>query len=252
MGRNLRPDRAALFNRKPDSGGFDYIHVIDTVTHTEVRKSSHIVRSAPRLSISSDNNSLYANDANFSPQKLYKYDISTDTIPNPTNTPHTSGFTASMHIVGSVNNYVFTDLGQIWSSDLKAKIGSTGVAGQVTYIPTRNAIAVAASGINSVKFISSTDFYTLSTYILPGPMGALVAQSNGNKLFVSTSNGIIRIDLTSFPPGTPGTLPTGSLPYSDIVLDETNGVLYGSNTTGHKIDVISLSTLQVVDDILIE
>ncbi len=233
----------------PGSGGLDYIHVIDTSSHTEVSKSSHIIRSAPRLSISADNNTLYANSANFSPQKIYKYDVSTDTIPNPTSTPHTSVLSSDMHIIEPGSGYIFTDTGQIWSSDLKAKIGSTGVSGEVVYIPGRNAIAVAASNNNSVVFVDSNNFYTLSTYTLQGPMGALIAQSDGNKLFVSTSSGIATIDLTSFPPGIPGTLPTGALPYSDIVIDEANGVLYGSNTTGHKIDVISASTLQVVNEI---
>ncbi len=231
----------------PDSSGFEYIHVIDTNTHLEVSKSNHIVRSAPRLSISADNNSLYANDANFSPQKIYKYDISTDTIPEPTSTPHTSTLSAVTHIVDPVNGYVFTNTGQIWSPDLKAKIGSTGINGQVVFIPTRNAIAVAGSG--SVSFVDGENFYALSTYTLAGSMGALVAQSDGNKVFVSTSNGIAAIDLTSFPPGIPGTFPTGSLPYSDIVVDDANDVIYGSNTIGHKIDVISTSTLQLLDEI---
>ena len=232
----------------PDASGLEFIHIIDTNLHLEINKSSHVVRSAPRLSISPDNNFLYANDANFSPQKIYKYDISTDIILGPTSTPHTSTLSAVMHIVNPANGYVFTDTGQVWSADLKAKIGSIGINGQVAFIPVKNVIVVA-SGSNSIAFVDGDNFYILSTYALPGPMGALVSQSDGNKIFVSTSNGIVAVNLTPFPPGTPGTLPTGSLPYSDIVVDNIHGVIYGANTTGHKIDVISMSTLQVIKEI---
>jgi Zn-dependent metalloprotease len=231
----------------PDSSGLDFIHVINTTTHTEISKSSYVIRATPYLAISSDKNTLWANET-FSPNKLYKFDITTDTIPNPTNTAHTSGFSASTFILDTADNQVFTDTGQVWTSDLKSKIGSTGQMGKVAYVPTRNAIAVTAEN-TGVVFINTGDFYPLSTYPLQVSMGSLVAQSNGNKLYVSTSNGIVAIDLSAFPPGTPATLPSGAKPYSDLVLDETHNVLYGSNTTGHKIDIISASTLQVIDQI---
>ena len=231
----------------PNSSGIDFIHVINTVTHTEISKSSFVIRATPYLAISDDKNTLFANET-FSPNKLYKFNITTDTIPNPTSTAHTSGFSGSTFILDTADNQVFTDAGQVWASDLKSKIGSIGQTGQAAYIPTRNAIAVAAAN-NGVVFVSTADFYPLSLYPLQASMGSLVAQSNGNRLFLSTSNGIVAIDLSSFPPGTPAVLPAGTRPYSDLILDEGHNVLYGSNTTGHKIDVISTSTLQVIDQI---
>ena len=233
------------------SGSSDYyIHVIDTVTHIEVSRSSFASDlSVPRLAISSDKNWLYASRSSGSPMKLLKFDVSTDTISMSTSTPHTSGFSASTYILDTVDNLIFTNTGQIWTADLKANIGTTGASGQVAYIPSHNSIAIASSDTNSVVFASTQNFYTLSTYPLQGLMGPIVSQADGSKLFVSTSNGINSIDLSNFPPGTPGTLPAGSLPYSDLVLDEPRGVLYGSNSTGHKIDVISIPTLQVIDQI---
>jgi Zn-dependent metalloprotease len=178
----------------PDSGGFDYIHVINTTTHLEINKSTHIVRSAPRLSISADKNSLYANSANFSPQELYKYDVSTDTILNPTNVTG-SGFAAVVHIVDPASGYIFTNTGQVWPADLSAQIDSTGTTGEVMPIPSKNLVAVAASSLNSVVFISTSTFNIVASSTLQGPMGALVALSDGSKLFVSTNTGIYLLNL---------------------------------------------------------
>jgi DNA-binding beta-propeller fold protein YncE len=231
------------------SGYYDYIHVIDTLSHIEVSRSPNGASLAdPHLEISSDKNWLYASRSSGSPKKLSRFDVSTDTIPAPTTTAHTSAFSANTYILDTVDNLIFTDTGQVWTADLKGNVGSTGFSGKLAYIPSHNAVAVASSG-NGIVFVSAQNFYTLSTYPLQGQLGPVVVQSDGSKLFVSTSNGMISIDLSAFPPGTPGTLPTGSLPYADLILDETRGLLYGSNSTGHKIDVISTSTLQVVDQI---
>lgn len=232
------------------SGASDYyIHVIDTATHTEVSRSPlNTSLSVPRLAISSDKNWLYASRSSGSPKKLFKYDISTDTIPDPISSPHTSGLSIGTYILDPVNNLIFTDTGQVWPASLKGFVGSTGASGQLTYIPSHNAVAFASNS-NNIIFVSTENFYTLSTYPLQGPMGPIVSQADGNRVFVSTSSGIISVDLSNFPPGLPGTLPAGSLPYFDLVLDEPRAVLYGSNILGHKIDVISIDTLQVVDQI---
>jgi Zn-dependent metalloprotease len=232
------------------SGASDYyVHVIDTAIHTEVSRSPlNTSLSVPRLAISSDKNWLYVSRSSGSPQKLFKYDISTDTIPDPISSPHTSGLSIGTYILDPVNNLIFTDTGQIWPESLKGFVGSTNVTGQLTYIPFHNAVAFASNS-NNIIFVSTENFYTLATYPLQGPMGPIVSQADGNKVFVSTSSGIVSVDLSNFPPGVPGTLPAGSLPYFDLVLDEPRGVLYGSNILGHKIDVISIDTLQVVDQI---
>ncbi|HZJ24015.1 MAG TPA: hypothetical protein VFD54_11940, partial [Anaerolineales bacterium] len=233
----------------PAASGTDYIHIIDTVAHIEIARSSYAMRMAPTLAISSDKNSLYANNANSSPEKIFKINVTDDTLPTPISTVHLSGFTATKYVLDTETDLIFTDTGQVWTTDLKAKVGSTGLFGPLALIPGRGALAVASS--NTIIFVSTTDFYTLSTYALPAPVtiGPLVAQADGNKLYASTSSGIVAVDLSAFPPGEPGIYPTGSLPYFDLVLDEARGVLYGSNTNGHHIDVISVSTLQVIDQI---
>ena len=234
----------------PGSSGLDYIHIIDTNTHVEIARSSYAMRMAPMLALSSDKKFLYANNANSSPQKLFKIDVTDDTLPTPISTAHLSGFIASEYVLDPVKDLIFTDTGQAWTTDLKAKIGSTGVIGKLTLIPSRNAMAIA-TGSNTIIFASTEDFYPLSTYELPIPavIGQLVAKADGSTLYVSTSNGIVPVNLSVFPPGEPNTFPEGSLPYFDLLLDEAHGVLYGSNTNGHRIDVISTSTLQVIDQI---
>jgi len=227
----------------PSFATTDFVHNIDTSTHLEISRSTDIFQYGSTLAISADQNILYV----ISNGTVSKFDISTDILSNLGNR---SGFpSGSTLTVDSATGYVFNSKGPIYPPDLSASIGSTNLNGQVASIPNRNAIAVTVSSNNTIVFINSQTFYTLSTYALQGPMQALVAQSDGNKLFVSTDRGIIAVDLTAFPPGVPGTIPAGSLPYADIVLDEPHGVLYGSNTTGHKIDVVSLTTFEVLDQI---
>ena len=232
------------------SGASDYyVHVIDTVTHTEVSRSLLNTKLfGTRLAISADKNWLYVSRGSGTPYKLFKYDISSDTIPNPISSPDASGLSIGTYTLDPVNNLIFTDTGQVWPANLKGFVGSTDATGQSTYIPFHNAVAFASNS-NNIIFVSTENFYRLSTYPLQGPMGPIVSQADGNKIFVSTSNGIVSVDLTNFPPGAPGTFPTGSLPYFDLVLDEPRGVLYGSSVLGHKIDVIAIDTLQVVDQI---
>jgi Zn-dependent metalloprotease len=186
----------------PDSSGFDYIHVIDTATHTEISKSSYIIRSAPSLAISSDKNTLYANQATFSPNKLYKFDISTDTIPDPTSTPHTSGFTANAYLLLHDESQIFTSTGQVWSNpgDLSASVqtGSFNDSGYLTEIPSSNLVAVVSeTNPGQITFVDSMDYSTKSTLSLPSvtAAGASVITTDESKLFVSTNSGMKVISL---------------------------------------------------------
>lgn len=226
------------------------IRVVDTTTHTVITSSVASFYGCLDLVLSTDKNTLYANQALISTPTLYKLDVSTDDPTVLTYTRHTSGYDGGKFILNSTEEYLFTSYGQVWPLDLTRQVGAIGLAGSMASIPNHdNTIAMTApSGF--VSFVDTTNFYTVSTYALAGSIyGPLVSNSSGTKLFVSTTNGIQVIDLANFPPGAPTPLPTGALPYDDLVLDEARGVMYGSNTTGHKVDVISTSTLQVVDEI---
>ncbi|HEX8916867.1 MAG TPA: hypothetical protein VF898_00040, partial [Chloroflexota bacterium] len=143
------------------NGGIDFIHVINTTTHTEISRSSTSIGSYPRLAISADNNTLYTSEAQLSPQNLDKFDVSTDTIPAPFYI-FGAGFYENSFILDRVENLIFTDSGQVWTADAKSQIGSTGLSGQVAYIPTHHAVAIATN--TAVTFASAQNFYPLSRY----------------------------------------------------------------------------------------
>jgi len=235
----------------PNSYGIDYIHVFDTESHTEVGISLYpdTVRTCPELKISSDNSKLYVHETCQSPQKIYEYDISTDTPAQLKSTPHSSSL-RGMNFVISNDDKIFIDSGQVLDPGLRGIIGSTGQSGYLALLPTHNAIAVGVdrAASDSVKFFSVNDYYGITTYNLPftGVLGPMAALPSGNRLFISTNVGVIAVNLSSGLPGTPIGKPQGSQPYFDLVIDEARGVLYGSDPAGHKIDVVNMSTLAVI------
>jgi hypothetical protein len=231
----------------PGGGGIDYIHVINTATHTEISRSSLIVGSTPYLAISSDKNSLFVNEVG-SPNHLYKLNVSTDTLvtllsadDNPVN-----GFSAN-YLLLTDNSRLFTETGQVWSSDSAAKLGSLGVSGYLVEIPGQNMVAVISKTTPGlVTFVKTTDYYPASTYTIvsAGTAGPGVASSDGTKLYVNTLAGMKVIDLNTLVPVS-ATHPTPVV-YFEMALDEARGWIYGSDSTGNKIDVISTTTRELV------
>lgn len=229
----------------PGDRGIDYIHVINTTEHVEIGRSSIVVRSSPMLEISSDKNNLYVGIWE-SPQKLYKFDVSTDTLNEPLASPHVDYLHGINFLLSPDQEKIFMDSGEVWSANLKGQIGHTGRTGNLALLPTHNAIAVAGNG--AISFYNVNNFYGIKTYALPvgtiiGPMAAL---ADGNKLLVTSSAGVIAINLSAGLPGVAIPLPAGSKPYFDMVVDEAHGWIYGSDSTGNKIDVISISSLAVI------
>jgi len=240
-----RPDRL-YSSGAPAALGTDYIHVFNTDTHTEISKSSYEVRSYPTLAISSDKTKLFVNLTSLSPQKFLKFDITTDSLPIPHSSPHATWLSGNNFLLSSDGGKIFVDSGQVWSANLIGQMGSTGQSGSIALLPTYNAIAVASIG--NVSFYRISDYYGIKNYSLPelDTPGPMVASSNSRRLFISNSSGVLSINLASGLIGTPIPYPAGSLPYFDLVLDESRGVLYGSDPNGHKVDVISVDSLQVL------
>jgi len=232
----------------PYSYGMDYLHVIDTTTHTEVGRSIWDVRAYPTLAVSPDGNSIYVNDV-WLDHVIRKFDVTTDLPTLLSRTPNTQ-VESSQYILLPNGKNIFTNYGQVWDPDLIGPVGSTGQSGRVLYVPTLNAIAVlqdkAANEV--ISFYNATTYYGIKTNTLDsmGKLGPMVAASDGSAIYISSSKGIKTIDLSGGFPGSPIPLPKGSQPYADLIIDEARGVLYGSDTTGHKIDVISMSTLKVI------
>ena len=234
----------------PYSSGSDFIHVIDTDNHEEIGRSGYQIASGPWLAISSDKTTLFVNDDKYvSPQKLYKFDVTTDALSDPVESAHADWLKGDRFLL-SADERIFMDSGMVWDTSLLGQIGATGQAGNLALLPTHDAIAIGVdtATIDSILFSNDSTFYGIKKYTLPnaGKLGAMTAAFNGNKLFVSSDKSMMAVDLTAGLPGAAVAAPVGKRPYYDIVMDETRGFLYGSDPTGHKIDVISMATLKVV------
>lgn len=230
----------------------DYIHVFDTTTYSEIGTSDEVIRFKPTLVISSDLSYLFTISAETIPEAMYKFDITTDAPTLHSRTPHSSPLEVLEFVLTPDDQKIFTSSGQVWSSDLIGLIGNTGQGGHLCLLPTHNAVAftIDRDGNDAIGFYSTNDFYGIkkrSLVELPGGIpGPMIASSDGRKLYVTNTSGVTVIPLPAGLPGAVIPRPKGSLPYFDMELDETRNVVYGSNPTGHTIDVISMSTLKVI------
>ena len=124
--------------------------------------------------------------------------VSTDTIPTPTSTAYTSGFSAANFLLLADNSKVFTDKGQVWSSNLSVQLGSFGATGNLAEIPSQGmVIVISKTTPGLITFVRATNYSTATTYIIPsaGTAGPGVVTSDESKLYVNTLNGMKVVDL---------------------------------------------------------
>jgi Zn-dependent metalloprotease len=228
--------------------GFDYLHVIDTATHTEIARSSESFDSNYRLAFSPDNSALYA----VTDCQLMQFDVSTDSLPTATAFSLHNGVGCELGDVSidSSGDLLFIGMSLVWSISAQGPVARLPSNGKSLYLPAHDAVLVTYN--NELRFFSVPGFSPLSTYELPPGtgVGAIVAWPDGSKVLLrSPQMGMVAVDLTAFPPGTPGASTGATRPYADLVADDANGVLYGSDTAGNKVDVISMSTAQVIQEL---
>jgi hypothetical protein len=122
----------------PGSSGFDYVHVFDTVNKVEVGRSSEIMRAVPRLAMTADHNTLYDSEVILSPQKIYRFDISTDTPVQTAAAPH-GPVSVNTLAVTPDGSQVYSSRGQVWNGDLNTQLGSFSPSGEeIEYVPGLN------------------------------------------------------------------------------------------------------------------
>ncbi len=193
----------------PGQYGFDYLHVIDTTTHTWLAKSSFMICTGAELAITSDKKYLYANDT-FSPNNIYVFDVQTDTLSKLYEGPH--GYvTANRFTIIPNGSKVFTSSGQVWSGNMQTRLGTLfanpGIF--IKYIANKNMVALTHG--NAIEFVDGTNYKSIWTYF-PGYSGDILEMEvapDGTKLIADYPGGIIYIlNLTNFPP-TP--LPSSTL-----------------------------------------
>jgi len=195
----------------PGSYGIDYLHVIDTSTHTWVAKSSYpnTLRSGAELSITSDKKYIYANEISI-PNNIFVFDVQTDTVSKLYQGPYGS-VSANKFTIAPDGSKVFTSSGQVWSGNMQTQLGTLqgGTGDLIKFVAGKDAVALAVG--NAIKFISASDYQILSIYntIYTGSALEMEVAPDGSKLIANYSGGnIFILDLTIFPPPTP--IPTNT------------------------------------------
>lgn len=172
----------------PGSSGFDYVHVFDTATRSEVGLSSFIIRAAPRLAITADKNSLLIGEPAFSPQQIYRFDVSTDTPTFVAQGPH-GPVAVNTLAVAPDGSAVYTSWGQVWSGDLSTQLGTFAAFGsEIEYVPSLQRLAVSSD--SGITLINAVNYSTVFSFPISGGAGVARANSAGTTLYVSTSAGI--------------------------------------------------------------
>ena len=139
----------------PGSSGFDYVHVFDTSDHTEVGRSTEIMRAAPRLAMTADHSTLYVGQATFSPQQIYRFDISTDTPSQTAGGPHGPVRVNTLAVTPD-GGQVLSSRGQVWSGDLGTQLGDFSPYGdEIEYSVAHDRYFVSA-GTTVVEFDAQT------------------------------------------------------------------------------------------------
>ena len=195
----------------PRSSADDYLHVIDTSTHTWVAKSSYpnTLKYGAELVITSDKKYVYANET-YLPNNIFAFDVQSDTLTKLYQGPF-GAVSANKFTIAPDGNKVFTSNGQVWSGNLQTQLGTLqGSPGDlIKFVPGKNAVALTVG--NAIKFISADDHQLVSTYSAPYTGNALEMEiaPDGSKLIANYSGGIIFIlDLTTLPINTPTPIPT--------------------------------------------
>lgn len=180
----------------------DHIHIFDSSTKTEISTSTEYIRGNPRIAISGDHNRLIVSE-HFSPNKLYRFDISTEPITRTHSSPH-GPVSSSVIAISPDGEHVYTSFGQIWSGDLSTQLGNfdTSIPCEnfctlldtdigYTHAKGRVFISFIIGGSSSYLFeFDGETFQRLRTYRFDYPIKAPRSNQNGTKVYVSTAEGI--------------------------------------------------------------
>ncbi len=153
---------------------------------------------ATRIAAPPERNTLYATMPNVSPQQLIRFDIKSDGITETARAPH-GPVSASILAIDAVRNRIFTAEGQIWSSDLQTFNGTyqinTNSIGQVEYISATNRIFASTRFTDTAILVDGAFNLPLRTYTFDGQIGVARATANGQWVYVSTANGIRKLNI---------------------------------------------------------
>ncbi len=193
----------------PGSGGTDYLHVINTLTHQWIAKSAYpmTLRTGAELVLRGDKQYIYANET-FSPNSIYVLDARTDAVVKLYKGV-SSEISAHTFTVLPDGSKIFTSAGQVWDGTMQSQMGSLeGAPGNlIKFVPNRNVLVVSktVAGGDALMFISAVDYHLLSTYI-PIPSGEIKefeVAPDGSRLIMNIDD---RIRVLSLDPAIPSNI----------------------------------------------
>jgi predicted outer membrane repeat protein len=240
--------RAGRLYSDGNSSSADFIHAIDTTTHTWLARSASSTNTGAELSLTADKKYLYFNSTLY-PNNIYGFDVQTDVLTSIYRTPHGPALADKITITPD-GSRIFTSNGQVWSRDLQDQIGVLeGVPGElIKYIPNKNVVALTDA--NNIKFIDAINYQLISTYMLddPGELLEMEISPDGIWMILNFSTGSVKIlEIASILPENPSAPLPSSIKYEELLVDQTRNKLYGADKIGNKVDVIDMSTLSVVN-----
>jgi YVTN family beta-propeller protein len=176
-----------------------HIQVYDTVSKTIVGQSTSNNATNPHMAMTADKNTLFVSRVNGTPQRLYRYDITTD---SPIETAQTSNASVDALAVNPDGSKVYTPRGQMWNGDLNNLLNYYPIfQNEIEYIPATNRIYI--SNNDEIAEFDGDTMLPLKNYPVPtSNTGVARANTAGDLLYVSTDLGILTVtlDMAEQPP----------------------------------------------------
>lgn len=179
----------------PDWDKFDYVHVFDTDLKTEISQSSEVLNSSARLAMTADHDNLYLGEGAQSPQRISRFDISSDAISRASQAPDEIAAVTTLCIYP--DGRVFSSRGRVYSPDLSTLVGSFPVDGNDIECSGQGGVVYVSSG-SSLYVIDASTYQVIQKFNLAFTVGAARLNSDESILYVTTTSGVIALDATPY------------------------------------------------------
>ena len=170
------------------------IEVIDTISKTVIGGIyGQFFSTNPKFAITADNNTLYVGRVNGTPQRIYRLDISTDTISETGQTPGPSVRVDDIAVTPD-GSKLFTSRGQIWNGALTTVLGDITIfREQIEYSDTRQMFYITDG--DRINEYDANDYSFIRFYPVSAEAGVAKLNTAEDTIYVSTENGIEKVPL---------------------------------------------------------
>lgn len=239
------------------------IHVIDLNQSPHAEDiSQYLAASYEKFgAISSDKNTLFyvTNTHNSAYNSLRKINVSAG-LAKPVELGYTvlsgaDGDAISIKLALINDDTLLTSYGSVYNiSNLTPKAKKSQFMLPATNLPGRSFYVTVDStpSPDQLLFYDNDSSHQVSwlNAAVNGITGAIVASSDGNMLFVSSTGGMAKFTIGATPPGTAVELPASTRNYKDLAIDLPRSRVYGTDMSG-RIDVMDLETFAVLESYLL-